>query len=392
MKKRRRCSAQRLKALRVRTRLRSTPRAPTEMDADAWARFQVPDLPFTSPEEAATFLGIPPGDKDDVEKVKAAYRKMCLKCHPDKNKGHEEIATKAFTAVTAALHTITTVNFDFDRWRRNFSIPPMQSLEDVLMLALRGADPDQIEAMLRKRGDYRPHPKFGIDLAVPWTAGSKEAPSWDVQDASEFNTTEQIGLRGATNALVVQGDTAESLLARLGEDRALGASAERPWERVGGSGFEESASRGQTGADLPALRPDLVPGDPEAPAQAERFNDDAVEAFKVGKYDRALALSKEAARLVPASAVFHSNAAAAALKLRKHAEAAQLAKRAYQLDGSNARAFLRAAQANLAIESEESVKAAIEQFEKVLQLEPDNKAAARGRKDALLTWEAEFED
>lgn len=45
-------------------------------------------------------------------------------------------------------------------------MPPLQTLDDVLALALRGADPGQVEAMLRRRGDYRPHAQFGLDLNV----------------------------------------------------------------------------------------------------------------------------------------------------------------------------------------------------------------------------------
>ena len=45
-------------------------------------------------------------------------------------------------------------------------MPSMQTLEDVLLLAMKGADPFVIDAMLRKRGDYRPHQQFGVDLAV----------------------------------------------------------------------------------------------------------------------------------------------------------------------------------------------------------------------------------
>jgi hypothetical protein len=58
---------------------------------------------------------------------------------------------------TCRYHTITTNNFDFQRWARSYSIPPMQGLEDVLKMALSGRDPFEIEAMLRARGDYRPH-------------------------------------------------------------------------------------------------------------------------------------------------------------------------------------------------------------------------------------------
>ena len=58
----------------------------------------------------------------------------------------------------------------------NFVIPPMQSLEDVLVMALKGADPYQIEMLLKKRGDYRPHQEFGINLSIPWNAGPRAPP------------------------------------------------------------------------------------------------------------------------------------------------------------------------------------------------------------------------
>jgi hypothetical protein len=33
-------------------------------------------------------------------------------------------------------------------------------------MPLLGADPFVVDAMLRARGDYRPHAAFGVDLAV----------------------------------------------------------------------------------------------------------------------------------------------------------------------------------------------------------------------------------
>jgi len=366
------------------------------MDGEAWAAFALPQLPFATPDDAAAFLGLAPGDKKDPSRVKAAYRRMCLKCHPDKNPGHTEQATRAFTAVTAALHTLTTANFDFHRWQQTFTIPPMQSLEDVLMLALSGADPDAVEAMLRKRGDYRPHRDFGVNLAVPWSAGAASEPAWDVPDGSAFNTSQRIGMRtegpGAEptpGAVVLKGDTTDSLLERLGEDRAVGASEDRPWESVGGVGFDKPAE----GPEVPlALRPDLAPGDPGAADAADACNGAAVAAFGCKDYARARVLSKEAVRLAPDNPVFLANGAAAAAKLARHAEAARLAEAACVLDPSYARAWLRAGQANLALETEASVQKAIRAFDKALELEPGNEAAARGKKDALITWEAEFED
>jgi len=28
--------------------------------------------------------------------------------------------------------------------------------------------------LLKKRGDYRPHQDFGVNLSIPWNAGSRE--------------------------------------------------------------------------------------------------------------------------------------------------------------------------------------------------------------------------
>lgn len=42
----------------------------------------------------------------------------------------------------------------------------MQTLEDVLLLAMKGEDPFVVDALLRKRGDYRPHTQFGVNLAA----------------------------------------------------------------------------------------------------------------------------------------------------------------------------------------------------------------------------------
>ena len=56
-----------------------------------------------------------PYDKGNLEKVKSAYRKLCLKWHPDKNRDNEAAASARFTRITAAYHTITTNNFDYER-------------------------------------------------------------------------------------------------------------------------------------------------------------------------------------------------------------------------------------------------------------------------------------
>ena len=140
-----------------------------------------PRLPRTSSSNASSILSktdafeileISPtpkatvGEEDDADisrRIKVQYRKLCLKYHPDKNSPSDaERASQAFTAITAAYHTLTTVNFNQEKWLKSFSIPPMQSLSDVLSLALKGADPEEIERLMRARGEYRPHRNFGI--------------------------------------------------------------------------------------------------------------------------------------------------------------------------------------------------------------------------------------
>ena len=113
------------------------------------------DGPLTL-DQAYAVLEVSDEHKGNLDKVKMAYRKLCLRWHPDKNPPEKEKEAKQrFTRITAAYHTITTNNFDYQRWARSYEIPPMQTLEDVLKMALSGRDPFEIEAMLRARGDYR---------------------------------------------------------------------------------------------------------------------------------------------------------------------------------------------------------------------------------------------
>ena len=138
-------------------------------------REPLPALPGTNGvmtvDEAYSFLGVAREERADLDKLKARFRKMCLKWHPDKNRGREKQAAEVFQAVNAAYHFLTTNNFDYKRWQQSFTIPPMQSLDEVLLLALSGADPYDVEQLLRKRGEYRPHRDFGVNLSIPWNAG-----------------------------------------------------------------------------------------------------------------------------------------------------------------------------------------------------------------------------
>ena len=119
-------------------------------------------------------------------------RKMSLKRHPDKNRSLENQAAEVFQAANAAYHFLTTNNFDYKRWKSSFTVPPMQSLEEVLLMALSGEDPYNVEELLRKRGEYRPHKDFGVNLSIPWNAGSQDDPSYDVGAGSAYTTTRKL--------------------------------------------------------------------------------------------------------------------------------------------------------------------------------------------------------
>ena len=66
------------------------------------------------------------------------YRKLCLKYHPDKNSPSDaERASQAFTAITAAYHTLTTV-ISTKKMVEKFLDPTHAKFIDVLSLALKG--------------------------------------------------------------------------------------------------------------------------------------------------------------------------------------------------------------------------------------------------------------
>ena len=85
---------------------------------------EVPKGPLTV-SEAYAFLGVPESDRGQLDKVKARFRKLSLKYHPDKNIGREEAAAEVFQAVHAAYHTLTTNNFSQGR-----STTPRQPRQD----------------------------------------------------------------------------------------------------------------------------------------------------------------------------------------------------------------------------------------------------------------------
>ena len=191
-------------------------------------------------EAAYAFLGVPPNERGSLEKLKARFRKLCLAYHPDKNLGREKEAAAAFTGLHAAYHFLTTNNFDHERWATSFVIPPLQSLEEVLMLALRGAEPGRLEELLRRRGEYRPHAEFGINLSIPWTAGTQEDPSYDVAAGSAHSDTRPLGSAPPMALPAARGDLAADGSGSGGGE--VGGSASE-----GGGGGGGGGDGGRTG-------------------------------------------------------------------------------------------------------------------------------------------------
>jgi len=68
-----------------------------------------------SPEQAALVLRL--GFDTSEQAAKSAYRKLSVRWHPDKHSGEEAQAraTAVFVRLSAAYHTLTTANFDFER-------------------------------------------------------------------------------------------------------------------------------------------------------------------------------------------------------------------------------------------------------------------------------------
>jgi hypothetical protein len=86
------------------------------------------------------------------------------------------------------------------------------------------------------------------------------------------------------------------------EENVAGTSDDRPWERVGGFGYEGSSSKAPLSIEntkLDGLRPDLDAASPEAANVAEALNDRGVEAFGAKKFAQAYALYTECVRLQP---------------------------------------------------------------------------------------------
>ena len=391
------------------------PRTPSSNASSILSKTDAFEILEISPTPKATV-----GEEDDADisrRIKVQYRKLCLKYHPDKNSPSDaERASQAFTAITAAYHTLTTVNFNQEKWLKSFSIPPMQSLSDVLSLALKGADPEEIERLMRARGEYRPHRNFGIDYNVRWESGEKPDPEGGLfreTAMNEYSDTRMLS------------DGFDSM--RVGEDRE-----KRPWEVVGGVGYDnQSLLLGDT-AHLHHKRKyeerekknlDLLerftPLSNEAKIEAERLNDIALNEYEKGRHEDAMIIFDGIVKLMPDRTPYRTNRASCALKVINALEGSSemmnsgrretlIAKviedceKALEIDnGENLKAKVRGAEAFVKLgdsysnnhrpsEQREALKnflRAKKWFTEVLATNPNNKRAKDGLKDCLLSLE-----
>jgi len=226
----------------------------------------------------------------------------------------------------------------------------MQSLNDVLKLAMSGADPSEIDAMLRKRGDYRPHQDFGVNLQVPWSAGSREDPSYDVPVGSAYANTREIGC-GSTRA-------------------------ELGWQGGGGKGALSDSSGALCASSRTSPATEI--------SDAEEANDLGTTAFKEKNWPLASEYFSRAIELAgnDPKAVYFGNRATAALKMGNGLQAVVDGGQATQVDPDYAKGYVRAGQGYLLQGDRSSIQAALSQFTEALQLDPTNKQAKKGSQEA----------
>ena len=190
-------------------------------------------------------------------------------------------------------------------------------------------------------------------------------------------------------------DTSD-LLEKFGQSAQVGADASaRPWEMVGGVGFDKPKKERAPLYIPPTQRLDLNSSSPEALTVAEEFNDRSVKAFKEKNWQLCYDLASEAIRLNPRKKEYLGNRAAAGLKLKAKRflrQAAEDSVNAYEMDEKYVKAYLRAAEAHLALNERATVKLAIQELQNALKLDENNDKIKASLKDAQLTWEADFED
>ncbi len=119
------------------------------------------------------------------------------------------------------------------------------------------------------------------------------------------------------------------------------------------------------------------------------------QAFKEKDFQKCYDLASESIRLNPRKKEYLSNRAAAGLKLKAKRylrQAAEDSVNAYEIDASYVKAYLRAAEAHLALNERATVKLAVQELQQALNLDEDNAKIKAQLKDAQLTWEADWAD
>ena len=225
-----------------------------------------PDGPLTM-DEAYAALELDASCKGDLAVVKSAYRRLCLRWHPDKNPAAEEAACRAkFTRVTAAYHTITTSNFDYARWARSYAIPPCRRWRTSCRWRSAAATRSRSRRCCGVGGTTAPTRASAWTCTSPGARGRARPDGVRRPRGRGVPNDEEIAGRG------VPSDAASALTTvapppafdpGMMADRIAGASSDRPWERIGGVGFgsdpaKNAAAKNVDSSDVSELlRPDL---------------------------------------------------------------------------------------------------------------------------------------
>lgn len=244
---------------------------------------------------------------------------------------------------------------------------------------------------------------------VPWSAGTREEPSWEVAGAAHSTTqalpaaaSQQAGDGSAGDMQLALREVMHESFALIEADRFVAASDSRPWERVGAVGWSETATNGDADSTPGVeLRPELQPGMSGAKAAGEALNDAGLALYTKDARQAAAAFD-EAFRLCPDTGIYASNAASAHLAAGNARRAAQCARDALALNPGHVRSLCRLGNACLMLGEAAAERGAGDRgrgslvearasFTQALKLEPGNKAAAKGLKEVALTWAAEFD-
>jgi tetratricopeptide (TPR) repeat protein len=228
---------------------------------------------------------------------------------------------------------------------------------------------------------------FGVDVRVPWEAGERPEADFNGGPAT-YSKTRALG--DGTDA-----DETRAMERAWAAKAIAGASDERPWERVGGVGFDAPAMTPKKSLAWKAS--DAVARD----ATAEALNDQGMALYAKKKYADALALYIEAARKEPGKIAYQGNVAAAALlhanELRdaspQKVEVLEIAisacESAIAMDEGYVRGYVRAGKALLALgdamQNVGKLKRARELLSKALDLDAANSGAKAALKDVEIS-------